>query len=120
MGNLTNSDLLTEFVKKLPRIHFFQRPDMSFFPGATFAEGFPSNGGHEFQPKGRALAQGPGTPGPNGRGPRPGPKGAALGLDPGPGPGTGPGPFFSPWPLFFGPWALYMGVLWPYFSQVGQ
>ena len=34
---------------------------MSFFPGAIFAEGFPSNGEHEFQagPKGRALGPGP-------------------------------------------------------------
>ena len=56
------------------RPDFFGRPDMSFFPGAIFAEGFPSNGESEFQ----AGPKGPGL----------GPKGPALG----PGPGPGPGP----------------------------
>ena len=50
-----------DFFKKFAKIDFFGGPDMSFFPGAIFAEGFPSNGEHEFRtgPKGQGRAQGP-------------------------------------------------------------
>ena len=108
MGNPTNSDFQTEFAKKLPKIYFFGRPDMSFFPGAIFAEGFPSNGGHEFQPKGWALGPWPKAPA---LGPWPNALALAPALAPArprPRPGLGP---FGPWANFnlVGPgpvWAL--------------